>query len=523
MSPADGGGEKAQGEPARASLTIHAPATGELLGEVGVTSPDEVRAVVARARRAQEAWRQVPLEERCDRLLRFRDAIVERADEIITALVRETGKPRQEALLHEVMPIADTLTYLCRRAPAILEPKELPLHLFKHKKSVVHYVPRGVVAVISPWNFPFTIPLGDAIAALVTGSAVVIKPSELTPLVMRLTKQIWDSTGLPEDLFQVVYGRGDVGSALIEGGVQKVVFTGGVATGRKVAAACGAALVPCVMELGGKAPLIACADCDIERTARAIVWGGFANSGQVCISVERVFAHKDVYEALVARVKTLTLELRQGDPDREDVDVGAMTFAPQMDVADAHVEDAVGKGATLVTGGARKASTGGNGGHFFAPTVLAGCTEEMTVMRAEIFGPIVPIARVESEDEAIARANDSHLGLNAYVFTRDRKRGAEMALRIEAGSVLVNDVLTNHATPEAPFGGVKESGFGRVHGDDALRDMAEKRHVMTERIAAPAHDPFWFPYEARRFGLLRKGLTTLFAGKGLIQRIASIF
>ena len=509
MSPADGG--------VPVVIRVHAPATGELLGEVAITTPDEVRAAIARARSAQEAWRSVPLEERCDRLLRFRDALVERADEIIAILVNECGKPRQEALLHEVMPIVDTLTYLCRRAPVILQPKELPLHLFKHKRSVIHYVPRGVIGVISPWNFPFTIPMGDVVAALVTGSAAIVKPSEVTPLVMKLTKQIWDSTGLPEDLFQVVYGRGDVGSALIEGGVQKIVFTGGVATGRKVAAACGAALVPCVMELGGKAPLIACADCDLERTARAIVWGGFANSGQVCISVERVFAHKDVYDALVERVKQLTLALRQGNPDTDDVDVGAITFAPQMDIADRHIEDAVAHGATVVTGGARK------DGHFYAPTVLAGCTEEMTVMRAEIFGPIVPIARVESEDEAIVRANDSHLGLNAYVFTRDRKRGEQLALRLEAGSVLVNDVLTNHATPEAPFGGVKESGFGRVHGDDALRDMAEKRHVMTERIAAPAHDPFWYPYDPKRFKLLRKGLDTLFAGKGLVQRLASIF
>jgi acyl-CoA reductase-like NAD-dependent aldehyde dehydrogenase len=515
VSPADGAGEAG-------TLVIHAPASGERVGEVAITTPGEVRAAIARARSAYEMWRGVPLEERCDRLLRFRDALVERADDLIEMLVKETGKPRQEALLHEVMPIVDTFTYLSRHAPVILQPKELPLHLFKHKKSVVHYVPRGVVGVISPWNFPFSIPMGDVAAALVTGSAVIVKPSEVTPLIMKLTKEIWDSTGLPADLFQVVHGRGDVGSALIEGGVQKIVFTGGVATGRKVAAACGAALVPCVMELGGKAPLIACADCDLERTARAIVWGGFANSGQVCVSVERVFAHREIYDALVERVKALTLELREGNPERGEVDVGAMTFAPQMDVADAHVKDALGKGATLVTGGQRH-SPAGAPGQFYAPTVLADCTGDMTVMRAEIFGPIVPIARVDSEEEAITRANDSHLGLNAYVFTRDRRRGEEIALRLEAGSVLVNDVLTNHATPEAPFGGVKDSGFGRVHGDDALRDMAEKRHVMTERIAAPTHDPFWYPYEAKRFKLLRKGLTTLFAGKGLVQRIASIF
>ena len=378
-------------------IRSYAPATGDLLGEVPIHTADEVQAVVARARRAQAAWGVLPVEERAERLLRLRDAIVDRADEIVEVLSRECGKPRQEALMHEVTLIADLATYYCRNAPRILASQEIPLHLLKHRKSVVHYVPRGVVGIISPWNFPFSIPMGDVLAALVTGSAAVVKPSEVTPLTMKKAKEIFDSTGLPEDLLGVVYGYGPTGTALIEAGIQKVVFTGGTETGRRVAAACGSKLIPCVMELGGKAPLIACADADLERTARAIVYGGFSNAGQVCISVERVYAHKDIYKPLVDRVKELTDRLRVGDPAKDFFDVGAIIFPRQIDVAEKHIEDAVGKGAELVCGGHKKAGPG----QFFEPTVLAGCTDAMTVMSEEIFGPIVPIQKVETEEEAV--------------------------------------------------------------------------------------------------------------------------
>jgi succinate-semialdehyde dehydrogenase/glutarate-semialdehyde dehydrogenase len=337
---------------------------------------------------------------------------------------------------------------------------------------------------------------------------------------MKKAKEIYDSTGLPEDLFGVVYGYGAAGQALIESGIQKLVFTGGVETGKRVAAACGARLIPCVMELGGKAPLVVCADADIERTSRAIVFGGFANAGQVCISVERVYAHSDVYEPIVRRVRELTSQLRVGDPAEENVDVGAIIFPKQIEIAEKHIADAVGKGAEIVAGGHRKAGPG----QFFEPTVLAQCTPEMTVMNEEIFGPIVPIQKVASEDEAIELANRSHLGLNAYVFTADRAKGRRLAERIEAGSVVVNDVLINYAACETPFGGVKESGFGRVHGDDALRDMAERRHVNEGRLPMmPARDPLWYPYEAAGYRWLLRGARALFGGGSVMKKLTELF
>ena len=496
-----------------------APATGELIGEAPNTTAEEVKQAVARARRAQEAWGALPVAERAHRILRFRDAIVDRADEVVDLLARECGKPRHEALVHEVMVVADIATYFAKHAPEILEARQISLHLMKHRKSYIHYVPRGVVGVISPWNYPFQLPLRDVITALLAGNAAVLKPSEVTPLIALKAKEIWDGAGLPEDLFQVVTGYGLTGAALIDAGIQFLVFTGGVSTGKRVAAACGERLIPCVMELGGKAPLIACSDAEIERTARAITFGGFSNCGQVCISVERVYAHRDVHDPILERVVALTRELKQGDPSREVVDVGAIIFAPQMDVADKHIADAVAKGAAVRTGGKRIPGKG----QFYEPTVIAGCDHTMTVMREEIFGPIIPFMKVSSEEEAVRLANESHLGLNAYVFSADKEHGHRLAERIQAGSVLVNDVLSNGGTVEAPFGGIKQSGFGRAMGDEALREMCDQRHISVDRMALGDGDPLWFPYTEKSYAWLKKGLKVMFGGGGLLKKISDLF
>jgi succinate-semialdehyde dehydrogenase/glutarate-semialdehyde dehydrogenase len=357
--------------------------------------------------------------------------------------------------------------------------------------------------------------MSSVVEALIAGNAVVVKPSEVAPLVMLKAKEIYDSTGLPEDLLSVVIGGGLTGQALIEAGIQRLVFTGGVETGRHVAAACGQKLVPCTLELGGKAPLVACEDCDVERTARANVFGAFANAGQACNSVERVYAHESIYATLLDRVQELVGDLRQGDPARDYVDVGAIIFPKQIDIAMQHIEDALRKGARLVCGGRRRPGTG----QFFEPTVLAECDHSMRVMREEIFGPVVPLMKVASDDEAVRLANDSHLGLNAYVFTRDRAKGQQLAARIEAGSVIVNDVLANYVTAEAPFGGIKQSGYGRVHGDDSLRDMCDVKLVSVDRIRPPSSDPLWYPYTARSFHWLQRGMRLLFSPGGMLQRI----
>jgi acyl-CoA reductase-like NAD-dependent aldehyde dehydrogenase len=488
------------------AITSINPATGDVLGEVPVMSDEQVKAAVATARAAQREWGTSPVETRCRRISKFADVLMARAEEVIDVLVREAGKTRLEALGMELILVADLVRYFAKHAPELLAPEQIPLHLMKHRASYLHFVPRGVVGVIAPWNFPFSIPLGETMMALIAGNAVVLKPSEVTPLIAMKARELYLAAELPPDLFQIVTGRGPTGAALIDSGIDYCVFTGSVATGKKVAAACGERLIPCTLELGGKAPAIVCGDADVDRAAQAIVWGGFANSGQVCASVERVYAVDAIHDALVDRVVRLAKELRQGDASAtQDVDVGAMAWDQQVSHVEQLVAAAVAAGAKPETGGQR----GAGPGMFFAPTVLTGCKQDMDVMRKEIFGPVIPIMRVQTEDEAVRLANDSQLGLLAYVFTRDRERGKRLAERIEAGTVMINDVLNTYACPETPWGGVKHSGIGRTHSVIGLRDLCEIRHVNHDRVAF-GREVWWYPYKEGTFRALLRGARLLF-------------
>ncbi len=482
------------------------PASGEVLGEVPEQSAEEVRAAVARAREAQRKWAALTVRERAHRVLAFRDVIVRRADELCEAISREGGKTRAEALSMEVMIVADLATYFAKRAHKILAPEPISLHLLKNRASYLHFVPRGVVGVIAPWNFPFSIPMGETIMALIAGNGVVLKPSEMTPLISLKAKELYDGSGMPIDLFQVVTGRGGAGAALIDAGIDYCIFTGSTATGKKVAAACGERLIPCTLELGGKAPAIVCADADVDRTAKALAWGAFANSGQVCVSVERVYAHDAVYEELTRKIVELVGKLRQGDPGRGEVDVGAMTWDRQVEIVEERVAQAVGAGARVLAGGKRRKD---GDGLFYEPTVLADCKQDMDVMRKEIFGPVMPIMRVTDEDEAVRLANDSHLGLMGYVFTKDTQKGKRLAERIEAGSVMVNDCLLTYGAPETPWGGVKQSGLGRTHSAQGLKDLCETRHVNYDRLTL-RRELWWYPYSDKLYRQTLKALRWLF-------------
>src|SRR5512140_499389 len=298
---------------ADAKITSINPATGAPLGEVPDQTPAEVRAAVDTARAAQAAWAAQPIEARCKRVVRFAEVLMGRADEVIDLLVQEGGKTRIEALGMEVIIVADLVRYFAKHAPAMLAPEPLPLHLMKHRASYLHFVPRGVVGVIAPWNFPFSIPIGETMMALIAGNGVVLKPSEITPLIALKARELYLAADLPPELFQVVTGRGAAGAALIDSGIDYCVFTGSVATGKRVAAACGERLIPCTLELGGKAPAVVCADADLDRTAQAITWGGFANSGQVCASVERVYAVDAIHDQLVEKLTQNAQRLRQGN------------------------------------------------------------------------------------------------------------------------------------------------------------------------------------------------------------------
>jgi acyl-CoA reductase-like NAD-dependent aldehyde dehydrogenase len=489
------------------------PATTVPLGDVPDLGEAEVRAAVARARAAGAAWSRVDLQERCHRTARFAEVLMARADEVIELLSKEGGKTRQEALGMEVIVVADLVRYFAKHAPQILAPESISLHLLKYRASYLHFVPRGVIGIIAPWNLPFAIPMGEVLMAVIAGNGVVLKPSEITPLIALKAKELFDACGLPADLLQVVTGRGGTGAALIDAGIDYCVFTGSVATGKKVAAACGERLIPCTVELGGKAPAVVCADADLERAANAIAWGGFANSGQICASVERVYAVREVHDELVRRIVAIATSLRQGDASvgEADVDVGAMTWDRQVDNVAALVDSAVAAGAKIECGGKR-----GSLGLFYQPTVLSNVRQDMDIARKEIFGPVIPVIAVRDEQEAVTLANDSHLGLLAYVFSEDKARARDLAEQLEAGTV-INDVLSTYACPETPWGGVKMSGIGRTHSAHGLRDFCQTRHVNYDRFSLGKREVWWYPYKQQTYKMLL-GAARLLFGKRPWQR-----
>jgi len=379
--------------------------------------------------------------------------------------------------------------------------------------------PIGVSGQIVPWNYPIQIGARGAAPALAAGCCVVMKPSSEAPLTALALAKLGSEAGLPPGVFNVVPGRGgDAGERLASHpDVNQLTFTGSVPTGRKVSVAAAEQMIPCVLELGGKDPAIVLPDADLDTTALKVAWGAFANSGQTCASVERVYVHESIAPELTEKLVKLAQGLRQGEPNSHDVDVGAMTTQMQVDVVKRHLDDARAKGAKVLAGGEVKVYP--DGGRFVQPTVLTGVTQDMAIMRDETFGPMLPIMTFRTEDEAVRLANDSPYGLSAYVFTRDRAKADYIANRLLAGTVMHNDTLYTHAAPETPWGGVKASGLGRVHGKHGLRDLCEVRHVNLERFNFPA---FWFyPYSAKGYRLGRRIYGTLI-GTSLSARLKAL-
>jgi acyl-CoA reductase-like NAD-dependent aldehyde dehydrogenase len=488
------------GPDGRRRLRISNPATLEPVGEIEVQTAVDVGAAIERARKAQPEWAALGFEGRARFLRRAVDVLLDRQDEFVDVIVAETGKPRVEALAAEILTSCDALQFYAKRARRILADRTVPLHLLKTKKLVLSYRPLGVVGIITPWNFPFVLSLNPTAQALIAGNSVVLKPSEVTPFSGRLVETLWREAGLPEGVFNLVAGDGETGSALVEGGVDKVSFTGSVRTGRKVAEACGRNLVPFTLELGGKDPMIVCADADLERAARGAVWGAFANAGQVCTSTERVYVIDEVADEFTRRVLEETAALRQGHEG--EFDVGAIIWPQQLDVIEAHMEDARSRGAQVLAGGRRNPALPG---YFYEPTVLTGVDHDMAIMRDETFGPILPIMRVPDEETALRLANDSRYGLNANVWTRNKRKGTELAKAIESGCAVVNDAMITYGVTEAPFGGAKDSGIGKVNGELGLKGYCRVQSIVVHRFGGKS-EPLWYPYSAGKLKLLKRML-----------------
>ena len=469
----------------RDTLTVNAPATDERIGSVPACDGDDVDAAVERAREAQTEWAETPATERARVIDRFGDLVVDRREELLDLLQVETGKSRRTAV-EELFDVPTGCGYLADTAPGVLSEERRSGVAPGATTATVTYEPKGVVGVISPWNYPLTLSMGDALPALVAGNAVVLKPDEKTPYGALALAELLEVAGLPDGLFQVVTGDGGtVGPALVDA-VDYVAFTGSTATGRVVAERAGRNLIDCSLELGGNNPLVVLDDADVDETARGAVQACFSNAGQLCLSAERIYVEEPAYDAFVEAFVRETERLTLGTGYDYDASVGSLIDAAQLDRVTSHVEDARERGATVLAGGRARPDVGP---YCYEPTILADVEPDTTVACEETFGPVVSVAPVPDADAAIAAANDSPYGLNASVWTGDRERGAAVARQIDCGTVNVNDAfLATWGAVDAPMGGFGDSGLGRRHGPEGIRRYVESRTVGVSRVG-----PLTFP------------------------------
>ena len=475
------------------SIEVHNPATGEVIANVPVDSPEAVAATVKRVRANQPEWEAMGIEARYHWLGKLRDWLLDNQERVLDTMQRETGKVRADAE-NEPTYLADLINFYGARAAKYIGEESVRPHtpLLASKKLRVQYRPHPVAGIISPWNFPLILSLGDAVPALQAGCAVVIKPSEFTPLGIAEVIEAWKHEIGGPDVFDCVQGIGETGGALVDE-VDFIQFTGSDRTGRKVMARAAETLTPVSLELGGKDPMIVLADADLDRAANAAAWGGMMNSGQICMSVERIYVEEPVYDAFVNKLTAEVGKLRHGGDDGE---VGAMTSPRQIDIVEDHVDDALGSGARALTGGKRVPGPG----DYFEPTVLVDVDHSMKVMRDETFGPVVGVMKVRDADEAVQLANDTRYGLSGAVFG-EREHAEQVARRVECGAINVNDVLVNYFATDVPMGGWKQSGIGSRHGEPGIKKYCRSESLVITRFGGK-REPGWFPYTKSRRRLI---------------------
>ena len=492
------------------------PATGETLRELKCASERDVQTAVARARTAQPGWNELGVRGRVAVLREFQRLLHQRKSEVAALITREAGKPIVEALLTEVLVVLDSTRFCVENAYGFLREQPVPHGnlAMKTKTGRILREPHGVIGIISPWNYPFSIPATESLSALVTGNAVVLKPSELTSLTAVELASLLHQAGVPKDVFQVIVGDGTTGSALLNAEIDKLVFTGSVATGKRIAQAAAARLLPVVLELGGKDPMLVLDDADVDVASSGAVWGSFANCGQACLSVERCYVHRRLYDAFLEACVRKTKQLCVGNGIDPQTEIGPLIYERQLRNVESHVEDARARGARVLTGGSRLPQLGSN---FYAPTVLADVTHAMHIMREETFGPVLPVMPFDTDEEAIRLANDSDFGLAASIWTRDRARGESLARRILAGTVMVNDAVACFGISEAPHGGVKASGMGRTHGRFGMEEMVRIKHVDSDRL--PGMKKIWWYGYGQGFTRQMEGFLDLMFARRLGQRL----
>jgi acyl-CoA reductase-like NAD-dependent aldehyde dehydrogenase len=486
--------ESIESNDSRRHLKLRSPVTLEPTGELICANADDVANAIVRARAAQPSWAATPIKERAAFIERALKIVIERQDDIIETVVKETGKARTDAMAMEVFSVADQLCYYAKNAEKFLKPRKRKVHgiLGLMKQLRILYKPLGVVGLITPWNGPFVLVMNQATQALLAGNTIVAKGSEVTPYSAKLAEEIFKQAGLPKDVLQVLLGDGETGAAIVSGGVDKVSFTGSVATGRKVAEACATQLIPCTLELGGNDAMIVCADADLDRAADGAWVGSCMNTGHYCCGTERIYVVKEVYDEFLRLVMEKGKNLRQGQEHGWEEDVGAVFWDRQMGIIEAHVEDARAKGATIQLGGRRNPALPGL---YYEPTVITEVNNGMDIMVLETFGPVLCIQKVDSEAEALALANDSEFGLNGNVWTKDKEKGYQLASAIDTGACSINDMAVSYGIPAAPFGGKKNSGLGQVNGKKGLRGYCHEMPIVIDRFGGKMQNGY--PYSAK--------------------------
>ena len=475
-------------------IVSYDPASGKEIGRVPQTAADQVRDCVDRSRVAFVAWRKTSFAERRRLIMKAREVILSELDDIAGLISSESGKPFGEAISMEIAPVLDLMQYFASNTEKLLTPRRRAIGLYATlgRSSKIVYQPLGVVAIIPAWNYPFSIPLGEAAMALMAGNSVVIKPSELTSFVGLKIGEIFERAGAPDHLVQIITGDGRTGAALVDAAPNKIMFTGSVATGKRIAEAAAKNLTSVVLELGGKDPMIVFADANLELSADAAIWGAFCNCGQSCSSVERLYVEESAAEEFVQMLVERTKALKQGAGTDAEVSIGAMSSERQIKIVEDHVDQFRKDGAKVLTGGKRNETAGPL---FYEPTVITNVRNDMRAMQEETFGPTLPVATFKTEDEAIELANDSEFGLTASVWTKDLRKGKRVAEQIEAGSVTVNEVLYTHGIGQTPWGGFKNSGRGRTHGLEGLMELVQPQHIHVNRLAI-LPNAWWMPYSA---------------------------
>jgi len=508
---AKAGARKRAAKPVPALESLN-PATGELVGSVETVTPARVQGIVDDVAEVQPFWAQLSLDDRARYMRRAGDVLLAELDELAELISREQGKPRVESYTMELLPTVDALNWIADEGPGILSDERLPMPqaFLKTKRSKFVYEPLGVVGVIAPWNYPWSIPFGEVAIALMAGNGVVLKPASLTPLIGERIRLLFEKAGFPEGLVRTVHGGGRVGDALVKSSAQKIFFTGSVEVGYKVGAAAAKRMKGAVLELGGKDPQIVCPDADLANAVSGAVWGGFANAGQTCSGIERVYVHRDLADGFIAGVVRETERLTVGDPLGWETEIGPMVSTEQAKLVTELVDDAIANGAERLCGGPVEVE--GMKGDFIAPTVLTGVTHEMRIMKEEIFGPVLPIVTVDSEEEALRLANDSEFGLGASVWTTDRAKGERMARRIRSGMVWINDHSFSHGACQCAWGGVKDSGLGRSHSKFGFYECVNIKLVSYEPGWTRAF--WWQPYDRDLGQAIRASAQLLYGRNG---------